>query len=80
MTREVIKDVAAGVIGLIAVSSLAGISVLELLNHQPFTEPGSLTAIAMAALAYFFGRATGDTALNSQQKIIDHINNGGSVK
>lgn len=58
-----VKDVAAGLIGFAAVASLGYISIIELSQGKPFSEPGSLTAIAIASVSYFYQRVVSDTSV-----------------
>jgi hypothetical protein len=52
-----VKDIAAGIIGILCVLALAAIALQELRHGQMFAEPASLTAVATGAVFYFFGRS-----------------------
>ena len=54
-----ISEVAAALVAVIVVGSLAGIAVLQALAGKPFEEPQTLSFLAVAVVSFFFGSRGG---------------------
>lgn len=70
------KDLFAGVIGVGAVAGLSWVAGFEVANHLPFSEPGSLTAIALAAVAYFYTVRQQEVSTQVQAAAVEAVKTG----
>lgn len=77
---EMITEVIQGIIAAMAVGSLVAIAIIDVLLNRTFTEPTTLSALAGAAVGFYYGQRN----QRRQQEVIsamtDRIINGGQSK
>lgn len=73
-----ITEIIQGLIALLLVGMLGGIALLETLNGKPFSEPTTLSALAGAAVGFYFGQRNQRRQQETINTLADRIVNGGT--
>lgn len=78
LALEMITEVVQGLIALMLVGMLGGIALVEVINGRSFSEPTTLSALAGAAVGFYFGQRNQRRQQEAINALTDKIVNGGT--
>jgi hypothetical protein len=73
-----ITEIVQGLIALLLIVMLGGIAVIEAMNGRPFSEPTTLSALAGAAVGFYFGQRNQRRQQETIAALTEKIVNGGT--
>jgi hypothetical protein len=78
LALEMVTEIVQGLIALLLVGMLGGIALVEVMNGRQFSEPTTLSALAGAAVGFYFGQRNQRRQQEAINALTDKIVNGGT--